>query len=52
MASITINLPDEQLQEIQKLSQESQLSPKGLRKVQAFAIKKAALYAAFLNLAA
>ncbi len=30
MASITINLPDEQLQKIQKLSQESQVSPEAL----------------------
>ena len=30
MASITINLPDEQLQKIQKLAQESQVSPEDL----------------------
>lgn len=30
MASITINLPDEQLQKIQKLAQESQVSPETL----------------------
>nr|WP_254923681.1 hypothetical protein [Pseudanabaena sp. SR411] len=30
MASITINLPDEQLQKIQKLAQESQVSPEAL----------------------
>jgi antitoxin FitA len=30
MASITINLPDEQLQKIQKLAQERQVSPEAL----------------------
>ncbi len=38
MTCITINLPDEQLQKIQKLAQESRSSPECLRKVQAFAI--------------
>ncbi len=30
MASITINLPDEQLQKIHKLAQESQVSPEAI----------------------